>query len=172
MTINEAIETLRYEIDEECHCDYIADEIRFLIAQYESLSAQEEKAHNYCKNHCEPKYKTEICMLKKNLEEAHIDIREKQAEIEALINGQETLQKYIAEQKAEIERLQEEIELLHSDYTYKFVKEKAKAEAVKEFAERLKGDNFKVPVDAFTSAYVLGDDDIDQIAKEMVGDGK
>lgn len=36
MTINEAIETLRYEIDEECHCDYIADEIRFLISEVEN----------------------------------------------------------------------------------------------------------------------------------------
>lgn len=35
MTIDEAVETLRYEIDEECHCDYIANEIRFLIAEIE-----------------------------------------------------------------------------------------------------------------------------------------
>jgi uncharacterized protein YlxW (UPF0749 family) len=33
-------------------------------------------------------------------------INRQKVEIEALINGQETLQKYIAEQKAEIERLQ------------------------------------------------------------------
>ena len=35
MTVNEAIETLRYEIDEECHCDYIADEIHLLIEELE-----------------------------------------------------------------------------------------------------------------------------------------
>lgn len=60
MTINEAIETLKYEIEEECHCDYIAEEIRCLISAYENLIAQEEKAHQYCKNVCEPKYKAEI----------------------------------------------------------------------------------------------------------------
>lgn len=43
----------------------------------------------------------------------------------------------IDKQEVEIERLKEEVELLHSDYTYKFVKEKAKAEARKEFAELL-----------------------------------
>lgn len=37
MTVDEAIETLRYEIDEECHCDYIADEIRLLIKTVEDL---------------------------------------------------------------------------------------------------------------------------------------
>ena len=40
--------------------------------------------------------------------------------------------------EAENERLKEEIELLHSDYTYKLVKKKAKSEAYKEFADRLK----------------------------------
>ena len=39
----------------------------------------------------------------------------------------------INRQNAEIERLKEEVGLLHSDYTYKFVKAKAKAEAYKEF---------------------------------------
>ncbi len=30
---------------------------------YEALNAQEEKAHNYCKNECEPRYKAEIARL-------------------------------------------------------------------------------------------------------------
>ena len=42
-----------------------------------------------------------------------------------------------------------------------------KAEAIHEFAERLKSDIFKTQVDSYTSAYVIGDDDIDQIASEM-----
>ncbi len=37
MTIDEAIRNLQYEIDEECHCDYIADEIRLLINTVEDL---------------------------------------------------------------------------------------------------------------------------------------
>ena len=64
MLVNEAIETLRYEIDEECHCNYIADEIRLLISGYENLIKQEEKSHQYCKNVCEQKYKKEIERLK------------------------------------------------------------------------------------------------------------
>ena len=40
MTVDEAIETLRYEIDEECHCEYIADEIHFLIETVENQRLQ------------------------------------------------------------------------------------------------------------------------------------
>lgn len=40
MSVDEAIETLRYEIDEECHCQYIADEIRLLIETVENLRFQ------------------------------------------------------------------------------------------------------------------------------------
>lgn len=40
MTVDEAIETLRYEIDEECHCEYIADEIRLLIETVENQRLQ------------------------------------------------------------------------------------------------------------------------------------
>ncbi len=65
-------------------------------------------------------------------------INRQRSEIEALIAGQETLQKYIAEQKAEIERLtkrrKEEVEKLMSA-TDKVITE-AKAEARKEFAEK------------------------------------
>ena len=40
MTVDEAIETLRYEIDEECHCEYIADEIHLLIETVENQRLQ------------------------------------------------------------------------------------------------------------------------------------
>lgn len=66
--------------------------------------------------------------------------------IKALINGQETLQKHIAEKNAEIEVLQlnvedyaETIVELNANITeLVFQKERAKSEAIKEFAERLK----------------------------------
>lgn len=40
MTVDEAIETLRYEIDEEGYCEYIADEIRLLIETVENQRFQ------------------------------------------------------------------------------------------------------------------------------------
>lgn len=51
---------------------------------YEALKADEEREHQYCKNVCEPKYKARIESLQQNLKEAHIDIKEKQAEIQRL----------------------------------------------------------------------------------------
>lgn len=78
-----------------------------------------------------------------------------QAEKEALIAGQETMSKYIEEQQAEIERLQESIELMKGAkcvYSYDGetleyctaspcpvykTAEQIKSEAIKEFAERL-----------------------------------
>lgn len=85
-----------------------------------------------------------------------------QSEKEALIAGQETLQKALAEKNAEIERLTAEKENLRcviedlSNNT-----EQAKAEAIKEFAEKVK------------ALFADGDeviDEIDNLAKEMVGD--
>ena len=81
------------------------------------------------------------------------------------LHAKETIER----RKAEIEELQEINKSLKEDRP--FLIAVARAEAIKEFAERLKDNNFKVPVDAFTSAYVLGDDDIDQIAKEMGQEG-
>ena len=71
-----------------------------------------------------------------------------QAEKEALINGQETLQKYIAEQQAENERLKDELNILSQkrfnifekvEYVGK-IKAETKAKAQKEFAEAVKQD--------------------------------
>lgn len=93
-------------------------------------------------------------------------INRQKAEKEALIAGQETLQKYIAAQKAEIERLVE-----HTKEGIDLAKQLpemlklAQAEAIKYFAERLKrvvaihnGDMW--------SKYEY----IDNLVKEMVGD--
>lgn len=72
-----------------------------------------------------------------------------QEEKEALINGQETLQKYIAEQKAEVERLKTELDFAkafrkETDAEFSLMHRKygnmlktAKVEAYKEFGEKL-----------------------------------
>ena len=77
----------------------------------------------------------------------------------------------INELQAENERLKEEVALLHTDYTYKFVKENAKAEARKEFAERLMEEATDIGVcDAqgnnYGGATVVFVNDIDNLLKE------
>ena len=76
------------------------------------------------------------------------------------------LYKELEQAEAENERLKEEIELLHSDYTYKLVKKKAKAEAYKEFAERLKETAYHNDA----GDYIIFDVDIDNLLKELVGE--
>ncbi len=137
-----------------------------------------------------------------------------QSEKEALINGQETLQKYIAEQKAEIADLQDEIKCeketnehlsaenialqkecdyqkaeierlteagkeavscftrMESLYKIKCKElEIARAEAIKEFAERLKG-LLSLNVRLSNEDYLDIATDIDNLVKEMVGDDR
>jgi hypothetical protein len=108
------------------------------------------------------------------LESLALDIINRQkAEKEAVINGQETLQKYIAEQKAEIERLTCRPPKDPMDFCGVVCKyaeeliEKAKAEAIKEFVERLyKLDSFIV----CNGTYITDFDDILKLRDEMVGD--
>lgn len=111
------------------------------------------------------------------LNEVHNLITRQQAEIEALIAGQETLQKYIAQQQARIDEFMKEtaVTTLIDDavvYTptledYNKFKKKFKSEAVKEFVERLKyvwWDN------GYESPDVDFDDFIDNLVKEIVGE--
>ena len=125
MLVNEAIETLRYEIDEECHCDYIAEEIRCLISAYENLIAQEEKAHQYCKNKCEPNYKTQIQSLQAELNQYAEEHHE-------LITEKYKLKKENERLKVYTNTLLMSLELCTG------WDKRAKTEAYKEFAKRLK----------------------------------
>ncbi len=71
-----------------------------------------------------------------NLFVKQIEITENlKAEKEALINGQETLQKYIAKQKAENERLKTGLKTVTDELTSQIIR--TKSEAIKEFAKRL-----------------------------------
>ena len=92
-------------------------------------------------------------------------VNRQKAEKEALIAGQETLQKYIAEQKAEIERLVEEgVDLVKQ---LPEMLKLAQAEAIKEFAERLKSI-VAIHNGDMWSKYEY----IDNLVKEMVGEDK
>lgn len=85
-----------------------------------------------------------------------------QDEREALISGQETLQKYIAEKNAEIKRL--EFDNVHwNDW-------EVKCRAIKEFAERLKEKAEKHDCTYYLSQYsitAVATEHIDNLVKEM-----
>jgi hypothetical protein len=88
--------------------------------------------------------------------------------------GKETLYPYVLDlinrQKAEIERLKHRIkvnewEVCDNFEFYTFLK----AEAVKEFAERLKKEAF-LPLGTFFTERVVIESEIDNLLKETVGD--
>ena len=89
-----------------------------------------------------------------------------QADKEALINGQETLQKYIAEQKAENERLNKECDNLFE------LMRISKSEARKEFAERLKKESVFLEDDERYVGYAVKIGIIDNLLKELDGKEK
>lgn len=126
-------------------------------------------------------------------------INRQKAEIEALINGQETLQKYIAEQKAEIERLKRKLvgyepsidsglfsQMLleqkeKAEAFEKKWKAEVKSEAYREFAEKINAEAEKVEIDRegdFVEAenkiyYTVADwcnATSDNLLKELVGE--
>ena len=78
--------------------------------------------------------------------------------------------------QAENERLREEIELLHSDYTYKLVKKKAKAEAYKECIEKVKEKSKKTEIICsgalITTNYAISAKSLNKLLKELVGENK
>lgn len=103
-----------------------------------------------------------------------------QAYIKALIAGQETLQKYIAEKNAEIERLKDALTdneygccvgvkngliYTHTIDDYDWLIGDISAEAIKDFAERL-----KTKASDFEFGRAVWVVYIDNLVKEMVGD--
>ena len=97
-------------------------------------------------------------------------INRQQEMIDAFIAGQETLQKALAEKIAEIERLNSDLrvwnDIAHRETEYVEI---AKAEAIKEFAERVKMA-FYYEFDEIIPSIMA--DNIDNLVKEMVGDAE
>lgn len=95
-------------------------------------------------------------------------IKRQKAEIEAFINGQETLQKYIAEQKAEIERfenhIQEGIDLAKQ---IPEMMELVKSEAYRECIEKVKERLSTCVTDTQQMVVELR---LDNLLKELVGE--
>ena len=109
----------------------------------------------------------EIVELKKT-----INIQEQ--EKAALINGQETLQKQIAEKNVDIERLKDENRILTQRRANLFeivnAYEKGRAEAIKDFAERMK-EKGHIPNEKWntTKEKAVYESDIDNLVKELTG---
>ena len=121
----------------------------------------------------EIEYKIVVKLMVEKLERLKDEIAEKDAEIKwlkeelnATIAGQETLQKYIAEQQEKIIKLEAETmkPIIHNAVLGAELGEEIKVKAIKEFAERLKPMYKVLCVDE-------GDwcNEIDNLVKEMVG---
>ena len=93
----------------------------------------------------------------------------------ALISAQETLQKHIEKQNAENERLQCQVNRLKKYDEERDIRlharliATARTEAIKEFAERLKGKTYPFPC-AIGVEHAVTIRAIDDLVKEMVGD--
>lgn len=104
-------------------------------------------------------------------------IARQKAEIEALIAGQETLQKYIAEKNAEIEKLNEKLKTMQayieqnklewSAVSFIEYYRKLKAEAINEYVDRL---TVELIEGGIYPAFVKGK--IEKVKKEMEGDAE
>lgn len=135
-----------------------------------------------------------------DLAELALDIINRQQEqLEAAANGQETLQKALAEKDREVAELNSDLKLLKNDYDClktnfdetveknKRLRDKAigltaekeqliktfgecQAEAVREFAERLKEEQSFY--DGQETRIYLTEKDLDNLVKEMVGDAE
>lgn len=93
-----------------------------------------------------------------------------QAKNEALIAGQETLQKALAEKSKEIQVLRNTVVCDISNFASEY-DSKIKSEAIKEFADKLKGlllSNIHVSNEEYYYMTIY----IDNLVKEMVGDAK
>ena len=137
-------------------------------------------------------YKDTITMSKETAIGLYEYFNRQEAEVEALINGQETLQKYIAEQKAEIERLKRKLvgyepsidsglfsQMLleqkeKAEAFEKKWKAEVKSEAYKECIEKVKEKSKKTEIVCsgalITTNYAISAKNLNNLLKELVGD--
>ena len=109
---------------------------KFFVEEAEKIKDSAEILNWYRNLYHTENPNTERGLMARTLNDILPEYVRQKAEIEALINGQETLQKHIAEKMAKIEQLKAEKVKLHT-LIPKMLAE-AKSEAIKEFAERLK----------------------------------
>ena len=100
-------------------------------------------------------------------------INRQNAEIDGLKIANEKMYEAGKEQEAEIERLCSVVDKTDAAYFQKVSEvDRAKAEAIKEFAERLKGKKERQCAGMGMVGYIVWVEDIDKTVKEMVGDAE
>lgn len=181
MTDNDVIKALECCANDYCHTSECPvfngttneDCRNELIKSALDLINRLQKDKEYYKNN-RNEYQDKVMFISKQCDELQEENSRQKAEKEALINGQETLQKYIAEQKAEIERLQKAGEeavscfnRMESLYNIKCMELKvAKKQAITDIVELTHRACAKCgQKDKFNKAVFLNI--VDQIAKEM-----
>ena len=128
-------------------------ELKTAKADYEALKEQEEKAHQYCKNVCEPKYKAEV--------------EKKKEKISRLQN---ILIKFLNEMfewgnKNNVDTTNfSTIPILEN--AKENITKQLKVEAYKEFANELKCRTHEI---SYNTAQVVTEYDIDNLLNELVG---
>ncbi len=110
---------------------------------------------------------------KKCIEEVFEKFEQQKAEKEALIAGQETLQKALAEKNAEVERLYSIINeigtgIANIEKILPDMRKEIKTEAIKELLDKIE----KQAIPNEDDMYWVELDDIYNLVKEMVGDTK
>ena len=94
-------------------------------------------------------------------------INRQKTEIDILIRKKDRLEDEIAEQKAEIEKLKKSYEIYEESSGLKW----AKAEAIKEFAERLREKSIFLEDEERYFGYAVKVEDIDDTLKELTEKG-
>ncbi len=180
MNTKNLIEAVKFQVSVKPQDDFMREVAEGLETLYEENNRQKAEIDKLtCDYGCYKVSATDV-------------VEQLKAEIEALISGQKTLQKALTEKDAEIERLREakeqlevksseEIHSLNAEIrTLKKTNEaytreckrivslipKARAEAVKEFAERLK-KRFE-SWSSYSGALILAN--VDVLVKEKAGD--
>lgn len=114
-----------------------------------------------------------VTMSKEDINAISALLREKDAEIKGLVDGwskdQDRFEKVCAEKDAEIERLSHHCDDCAGCTQWKCDCSNIRAEAIDEFAERLKAKAEPMPM--YSHLKIVYTSDIDQIAKELKGEG-
>lgn len=138
-----------------------------IITALKCLSGEEI----FCKDCAFARLEDRGFACKKNVANAALDLLHRQkVEIESLKIANEKMYSANKEQEAEIERLEKS--LADQFDSYENIRKKAKSEAIKEFAQRLKQKSFYCERTDGKDNFMVLEMDIDTLVKEMTEESK